>query len=84
LGWFWQVDTGELVAQFGTADALTAVAFHPTEPWVYVGEGTTITRHTLDLDELIEISEAGLTRTLTDAECRQYLQHACPTTLAGP
>jgi hypothetical protein len=27
----------------------------------------------LDLDELVEIAEAELTRALTDDECRQYL-----------
>jgi WD40 repeat protein len=27
----------------------------------------------LDLDELVDIAERGLTRTLTDDECRQYL-----------
>jgi hypothetical protein len=33
----------------------------------------------LDLDDLVEIAENGLTRTLTDEECRQYLHTAsCP------
>jgi serine/threonine protein kinase/DNA-binding SARP family transcriptional activator/WD40 repeat protein len=73
----WRVDTGELVAEFGTPETRTAIAFHPTEPWVYVGEGTTITRHTLDVDELITIAKANLTRNLSDDECRQYLERAC-------
>ena len=32
----------------------------------------------LDLDDLVEIAERELTRTLTDEECRQYLhQQGC-------
>ena len=33
----------------------------------------------LDLNELIEVAENGLTRSLTDEECRQYLHtERCP------
>jgi WD40 repeat protein len=33
----------------------------------------------LDLDDLVEVAERGLTRDLTDDECRQYLHTAeCP------
>jgi len=33
---------------------------------------------TLDIDDLVEIAEGELTRTLTDGECRQFLhQQRC-------
>ena len=32
----------------------------------------------LDVDRLLEIARGRVTRSLTDAECRQYLQGPCP------
>jgi WD40 repeat protein len=32
----------------------------------------------LDVDRLLEIARARVTRSLTQAECRQYLQGPCP------
>jgi hypothetical protein len=32
----------------------------------------------LDTDDLIEVADHEITRTLTDEECRQYLHAACP------
>jgi len=38
----------------------------------------------LDLDDLLKIAHDELTRTLTDAECRQYLHvEACPSDPTG-
>jgi hypothetical protein len=53
------------------------VAFHPPEPWLYIFTGDTITAHTLDIDALIEIGQASLTREMTEEECQQYLHESC-------
>ena len=57
-----------------------SVAFDPTgERVVSIDESWTARVWTLDTDELIDIAEQRLTRELTDAECRRYLQmDACP------
>jgi hypothetical protein len=34
--------------------------------------------HTLDVDELIRIGRARLSRDMTDEECRQYFRGPCP------
>jgi hypothetical protein len=33
--------------------------------------------YTLDIDELIAIAEAGLSRDMTEEECQQYFRRAC-------
>jgi WD40 repeat protein len=48
---------------------LAGVRSEPT-PYVHVWA--------LDVDRLLEIARARVTRSLTDAECRQYLQGPCP------
>lgn len=40
------------------------------------GDGT-VRVWAIDLDDLVQIAEDRLTRTLTDDECRRYLQRAC-------
>ncbi len=72
----WDLETGDPRGEFGTT-ARTAVAFHPTEPRLYIAEGDTVTVHTLDLDELIDIARSRLTRDMTDAECERYLRRPC-------
>ena len=70
----WDLATGRLIAEVGSDDT-TAVAFHPTEPWLYVSSGgDTITAHTLNIDELVEADRSSLTRDMTDEECELYLQ----------
>jgi DNA-binding SARP family transcriptional activator/WD40 repeat protein/tRNA A-37 threonylcarbamoyl transferase component Bud32 len=73
----WDLENGSLVGEFGS-DETTAVAFHPTEPWLYVFSGTnTVTAHTLNIDELVERGRSSLTRDMTDEECELYLHRAC-------
>jgi len=48
---------------------LAGVRSEPT-PYVHVWA--------LDVDRLLEIARGRVTRSLTDAECRQYLQDLCP------
>jgi hypothetical protein len=44
-----------------------------------VGAEGTVRVWALDLDDLVEIAENELTRTLTDQECQQYLHlRRCP------
>jgi len=75
-GRVWDLETGDPIGEFGTSER-TALAFHPTEPWLYVGEGDRITIHTLDVDDLVEIARLRLTRDMTDEECRQHLRRSC-------
>ena len=59
--------------------AATSVAFSPDGSRLASVGGEGVVRvWALDLDELVEIAERELTRTLTDEECRQYLhQRRC-------
>jgi WD40 repeat protein len=52
----------------------TSVSFSPDgSRLASVGADGTLRVWALDLDDLIEIAENELTRTLTDQECQQYL-----------
>jgi WD40 repeat protein len=77
----WDPDTGkqQLVLR-GHVGEVSAVAFSPDgSRLVSVGTDGTVRVSALDLDELIEIAENGLTRSLTDEECRKYLHvERCP------
>ena len=78
----WDVETGEALGEFGVLDPANryppAAAFHPTKPWLFAAVGDSqIAIYTLDIDALIEIARAHLTRGLTDEECQLYLQRAC-------
>jgi DNA-binding SARP family transcriptional activator/WD40 repeat protein/tRNA A-37 threonylcarbamoyl transferase component Bud32 len=73
----WDLATGRLLAEVGSDDT-TAVAFHPTEPWLLISSGgDTITAHTLDVNELVELGRSSLTREMTDEECELYLHGSC-------
>ena len=74
----WDLASGDQLGEFGS-DNPDAIAFHPTEPWLYVASGATVSVYTLDLDELIGIAEAHITRQMTEDECRLYLHRACET-----
>jgi WD40 repeat protein len=77
----WDPTSGEqLLALGGHFAGIFSVAFSPDgSRLASVGTEGIVRVWTLDLDELIEIAQDELTRTLTDGECRQYL-HAdrCP------
>jgi len=79
----WDPRTGEqqLVLR-GHADRVGSVAFSPDgTQLVSMSADGTARVWSLDLDELIDEAEAGLTRGLTDDECRQYLHvDRCPST----
>ncbi|MFW2333643.1 protein kinase domain-containing protein [Ilumatobacter sp.] len=73
----WDTSTGDLLATFAVSEPAASAAFHPTEPWVYIADGDTITVHTLDVDELLELAQAEVARAMAPAECQQYLRRDC-------
>jgi WD40 repeat protein/DNA-binding SARP family transcriptional activator len=77
----WDPDTGEqqLVLR-GHDGEVSSVAFSPDgSRLASVSIDGTVRVWELGLDELVEIAENGLTRSLNDEECRQYLHvERCP------
>lgn len=71
----WTID-GQPLGEFGGSDH-TLAAFHPSEPYLYVIDGSTLTIYPLDIDELLDIARSRLTREFTESECQQYLQRSC-------
>jgi WD40 repeat protein len=77
----WSVATGrEIHTLFGHTGGVTGVAFSPDGTiLVTSGNDGTVREYTLVIDELLEIARSRLTRTLSPAECRQYLHvSSCP------
>ena len=77
----WDAATGEqLVVLKGHEGLVTDVAFSPDgNTLATVGEDGSLRVYTLEIDELVAIARARVTRGLEDAECRAYLHlQACP------
>jgi WD40 repeat protein/DNA-binding SARP family transcriptional activator len=77
----WDPRTGEQqLVLHGHAGHVTSITFSPDGSRLATAGADGVVRvWALDLDELVEVARRGLTRTLTDDECQQYL-HAqrCP------
>jgi hypothetical protein len=75
--WDWPGD----VELLKFTDGAFRVAFSP-DGKLLAGVRSEPTPHvqvwTLDVDRLLHIARGRVTRSLTDAECRQYLQSPCP------
>jgi len=71
----WDPESGEeLVVLRGHDAVVGSVAFSPDGARLASVAADGLVRvWTLDVDELVEIAQRELTRTLTDAECQQYL-----------
>jgi WD40 repeat protein len=77
----WDAASGEqLLVLRGHFTLVASVAFSPDgSQLASVGSEGLVRIWALDLDDLVEIAERKVTRTLTDAECRQYLHLTqCP------
>jgi WD40 repeat protein len=77
----WDIDTGDLLLSLtDQAATVTDLSFSPDGTRLYAaGEDGAIRPYVLDVDELIELAQSNVTRSLTDQECRQFLYvEACP------
>ncbi|MGH2674789.1 MAG: hypothetical protein ACRDH1_05185, partial [Actinomycetota bacterium] len=71
----WDPETGqELLVLAGHRSGVSAVAFSPKgNRLAAAGEDGSIRLYTLSIEELIELANDRVTRSLTDQECRQYV-----------
>jgi WD40 repeat protein len=73
---FWDVETGEMTMQLETTGILGngVFDFSPDfESFYYEDGGGIVRRMPMDVDEMIDLAGSLVTRSLTDAECREYL-----------
>lgn len=79
--WLWDSATGDqLLVLHSPIATVSSVSFHPDGTRLAsTGPDGTVRVWALDLDDLVDVAEEELTRTLTDEECRQYLHvPRCP------
>lgn len=78
---YWDALTGEhLLTLEGHTDQIFGLALSPDDKSVFSASSDyTLRQWVLDLEELIALGEARVTRALTTEECQQYLHlEACP------
>jgi WD40 repeat protein/DNA-binding SARP family transcriptional activator len=83
----WEVPTGRLLHTFfGHSGGVTSVAISPDGKTLATsGLDGTLREYVLDVDELIELASARLTRSLSDPECQRYLHVSpCPESVRSP
>jgi WD40 repeat protein len=77
----WDLESGQSLGEFGPGGFGNPHLgdFHPTLPHLLVTTPPNQVRiHTLNIDELVAIAEAGLSRDMTEPECQQYFRGSCP------
>jgi WD40 repeat protein len=79
----WDVETGAEILTFpGSSGGVTAVAFSPTDHSAHLAVASAdgiVRMFLLQIDELLAVAKARITRTLTVAECQEYLHvEQCP------
>jgi WD40 repeat protein len=75
----WSVDTGaEQFSLYGNTSNVFAVSFSEDGRLIATsGADGTVRTYTTQLDELVSIAKARVTRSLTEAECHKYLHQGC-------
>ncbi len=81
----WELATGRIVRRLeGAIYPATSAAFVNGGAELRVASGEGVVRgYLLDPTELVELAREQVTRDLTEAECQQYLRHACDAVPAG-
>ena len=84
----WQTDDGTEVAVLDSKPGTSPpyIFFHPDAPHVTLlgDSGRRLMTYTLDVEELLEIAEDRVARSLTDAECQTFLHvDTCPAVGTG-
>ena len=76
----WDVQTGaEILSLPGNGSGVTGVAFNPSDGKSLVVASGITRLFLLNIDDLLALAHARVTRSFTPAECRQYLHAAqCP------
>jgi WD40 repeat protein len=77
----WDLENGTPFGEFGRdlKGGFHTGDFHPSKPHLLVATPPGEIRvYTLDADELVAIAEAGLSRDMTEAECKLYFRSPCP------
>jgi WD40 repeat protein len=76
----WDLATGELLDEFGgkVAEGFHVGTFHPSLPHLIVTTPPNEIRiHTFDIEELVALGRASLSREMTEEECQAYFRRAC-------
>ena len=74
-------NTGELIVDLQYPVGVIQVAFTQDGRLIANGLDGSLRAYALDLDELTNLAESRVTRTLTEDECQQYLHmDSCPAT----
>jgi WD40 repeat protein len=77
----WDFKTGDaFLSLTGQTAIVTDLAFSPDGKRLFAaGDDGTVRPYALGVDELIDLAQSRVSRSLTDEECRQYLHvEACP------
>ncbi len=75
----WETSSGdEQLVLRGHDGPVWSVAFGPDGDRLVSSGGGVARVWALDIDDLVEIAENRVTRTLSDAECREHLGRPCP------